>query len=307
MKSMSGMPLIAAAVVFGLSAVVLGATVVDALRVDDTPGLVSGGEESLPEPAEMAGTSEAGAVASDDEALAPDAAAVASGAEVLVPEAAAWVPGDPGSGVPLRGISYPRVTNDEILDAVNQDLFQPDRTPPLQRYLFPGERPSAAQTARDIRRRSEPDLRVVGTAIAGGLALAMVQPEDSIPFSVLLGEMVDGYLLASVSEEMVTLTRDGAEFYLPVMEPQRGRSSSDRRGNDRNQNADVEAARALAERVQQMLQGARGQMMRGGGEPGGLPTARFQIPRMNDLSIAVPITVRGGRPGGGGGGGEDYR
>ncbi len=188
MRNIGGMALAIAGLVFSASAVVFGATVVKALRVEAVP-VVSG-------PALLAGAAleerRVGAARSESRE---------------------------GS---LRGITYPLVSNDEILDAVNQDLFQPNRTPSVDRYLLPSER-APVQNSRDDRRQREPNLRIVGTAIAGGLALAVVQVGDSVPFAVLLGEEVDGYLLAAVSDESATLTGDGAEFTFAVIEPQRGR------------------------------------------------------------------------------------
>ncbi|MFH1763895.1 MAG: hypothetical protein ABIF09_06865 [Gemmatimonadota bacterium] len=264
MRNFGGMALGIAGLVFSASAVVFGATVVKAFRVEAVPVV------SWP-------ASPPGRVAANPE----------------------------GS---LRGITYPLVSNDEILDAVNQDLFQPNRTPSVDRYLLPSERASV-QNSSDNRRQREPNLRIVGTAIAGNLALAVVQVGDSIPFAVLLGEEVDGYLLAAVSDESATLTGDGAEFTFAVVEPQRGGSSgnADRNTrNSRNGNATQEAAQALTERVQQMLQGmGRGQLGRGG-----------QVPGQVDLQVTPGGVViqRGGelpgtggaivriRPGGGGGG-----
>ena len=52
-------------------------------------------------------------------------------------------------GESLAGIVYPRVTENEILDAVNHDPFQPDRTPSPERYVLPGERVEAGTAARE--------------------------------------------------------------------------------------------------------------------------------------------------------------
>jgi hypothetical protein len=192
------------------------------------------------------------------------------------------------------GSSYPEVSNDELLAAVNQDLFQPDRTPPSERYLFPSERAAPVRNSRNDRRRREPSLRIVGTAIAGDRALAIVQPEDSIPFAVLLGEAVDGYTLAAITEEFVTLVGNDEEFIYPVVEPDRGRSSN----RDRTQAASEDLARQLSERAQQILQGLqRGQMMRGGG--GQMPQ-RIQLEGVPVITNVRPLPSRGGRPGGGG-------
>ena len=272
MRNFGGMALGIAGLVFAVSAVVFGATVVDAVRVEEV--------SVSPDPVGMA----------------------AAGSEAS--NAPARFEGKPQGS--LRGTIYPQVSDREILDAVNQDLFQPDRTPPLDRYLFPNERATPIQNSRNDRRRREPNLRIVGTAIAGDLAIVMVQLEDSIPFAVLLGEEVDGFRVAAVGEESVTLTGDDSEFTLPVMEPQRGRSSNNRNRNARDQNATEDAARALTERVQQMLQGVgRGQMMRGGAASGDVPGFRFQpsVPVQNPGGGQLPN--RGGRPGGGGGSGGE--
>jgi len=254
MRNMGGMALGAAALVFAASAVVFGATVVKAVWVEEV--LVPGGLASPPGQGESAGLAVADAP-----------------------------PSNKSDGFPRR-IIYPQVTNDEILDAVNQDLFQPHRTPPLERYLLPSERVAPVGDPRGNRRRRGPNLRIVGTAIAGELALALVQLEDSIPFAVLLGEEVEGYMVAVVDEESVTFTVEGAEFTFPVVEPQRNRRSNNRNSNTRNQSNARELDAALQQRVQQMLQGLqRGQMQRGG---------QGQMPVIRELVI---------RPGGGGGGG----
>lgn len=114
---------------------------------------------------------------------------------------------------------YPRVTEAELLDAVNQDLFQPNRLPPPLGYQLPGERMSAAVAQQNARRRRGPELRVVGAAVMGDRALALIQVDDSVPFAVLLGESVEGYTLAAVDEEGATLTSPTENLTLPVVEP----------------------------------------------------------------------------------------
>lgn len=114
---------------------------------------------------------------------------------------------------------YPRVTQDELLDAVNQDLFQPGRLPPPERYQLPGERVAGPVDQADPRRRRGPVLRVVGSAVMGEMALALIQVDDSVPLAVLLGESVEGYTLASVDQESATLTSLTETLTLPVVEP----------------------------------------------------------------------------------------
>jgi len=262
MNSFSGVAMAGAAVFLGVSAVAFGATVVDAVRMKDAP---------LPEMA-------------------------------LEPEVVAD-PADEGKPAPgPRGVAYPLTTDEEILDAVNQDLFQPDRTPPMERYVLPSERPSE-EPSRNSRRQPSPDLQIVGTAIAGDLALAMVQPEDSLPFAVLQGESVNGFLVAAISEEVVTLTMGDWEFFLPVMEASRPSSSRNERGNDRERGNEraisEEAARALTERIRQMQQavqgGGRGQMMRGGGGSLSLSPELRLLPAPR---LVPPADNRGGGSGG---------
>jgi hypothetical protein len=282
MRSIGGMAVGVAGLVFAGSAVVFGSTVVDAVLVEEVQ--VASDVPSGPHGVEEAG---------EGEEATP-------GLEAEIPDPPTSVAeGLQGS---IWGQAYPQVSNDEILAAVNQDVFQPDRTPPMERYLLPSERSAPVQSSRDDRRRREPDLRIVGTALAGDLALALVQPDDSIPFAVLLGESVDGYLLAGIDEESVTLTRDGEEFTYPVVEPQRARSSNDRNRNSRNQATNEAAAQALTERVQQMLQGLqRGQMMRGGGQVQRGGVTDVAVPIRIQIPGATTVTTRARRPGGGGG------
>ena len=303
MRNMGGAMFVTAALIFATSVVVFGAAVVDAIRVEEVDALSDPGDQS-PVGGEAERERPPGGEGVDQNG--PGRTGENPGRSVRV------------AGAPqgsLRGMVYPQVTNDEILGAVNQDLFQPDRTPSVDRYLFPSERTAATTNSRNNRRSREPSLRIVGTAIAGDLALALVQPEDSIPFAVLLGETVDGYTLVAITEESVTLVSEDQEFTFPVVEPQRGRSSDSQGRNDRNRAVAEDAARALIERAQQMLQGGqqRGQM-RGGTTFQEMPVFRIQVPggAQNPAAGAARV-IRGGgaggtavtvvRPGGGGTGG----
>ncbi len=265
-----------AALVFLTSAVAFGVAVVDAVRVQDVQAL------SVP-PSQ------------------PEEAAPLKESQVGVQVAQ-------GPERSFRADAYPLVTNDEILEAVNRDLFLSDRTPLLDRYLLPNERMGSATGSRNDRRQREPNVRIVGTAISGDRAVALVQVDDEAPFAVLLGEDVDGYLVAAVDAEGVTLTGEGGEFTYPVVEPQTARNSNSRDRNSRNQAASEDVARALTERVQQMLQGmgrGQGQMGRGGSAPTDIS---FQLQeRLQQLQsggqLPGNVIIRT-RPGGGGGGGS---
>ncbi len=302
MRRIGGTTFVVTALIFLASAVAFGASVVNAVRVGEVPESATDGPENVVGPGgESDAVVDPVGESQEERAGEPMAPSREPDAEPTVRVAAS-----PEST--LRGHHYPQVSNGELLEAVNRDLFQPDRTPPLERYLLPSQRETSAPLSRDNRRRREPELRIVGTAIAGDLALAMVQPDDSIPFAVLLGESVDGFLLAAIEEESVTLTRDGDEFVYPVEEPQRSRSSNSRDRNTRNRAATEEAAQALTERVQQMLR----QLQQRGG-------AALQQARPVQLQFVpgVDVIQRGGqggrtvtirpRGGGGSGGGEGSR
>ena len=255
MRGLGGISLGAAGLVLAIAAVVFGATTVDALRVQELPG--------------------------PSEGVAPAGGPSQEGGVETLP-----APGEPGR--PSGGV-YPRVTETELLDAVNQDLFQPDRTPPLERYQLPSERVATTAVQQDPRRRRGPEFRVVGSAVMGNVALALVQVDDSIPLALLVGESVEGYTLAAVNQEGAVLVGETETLTLPVVEPLPT-------GGPRNAAPQIQIDQrnleAMQERVQQLLRNQllnqRGGMMQrgvplppGGGNPPG----------------------RGGRGGGGGGGG----
>ncbi len=254
MSGLSRISVYLAAVLLAVAAVVFGLTTADALRVgegeteavDRPPGSGSpGGEVLATEEREVVGRSE----------MTPSPAARS---RPLV------------TGVGRRGDPYPGTSDEEILEAVNQDVFMPQRTPPLARYQLPGERMvSAVQDEPDPRRRRGPDIRVVGSGYAGGRALALIQVDDSLPIAVLLGEEVDGYVLAAVDEDGATLIGELETLELPVV-------ASLETGRSLTSGPDPQSVEAMQERVQQIL---RAQMMnarrqnpnRGGRGGGGQP------------------------------------
>jgi hypothetical protein len=293
MKGMGGVTLGMAGSVFLASALVLVASVVDALRVG--------------------GDGEALAVSAGDEA--PVASHLSEAGAGASSPAASPVSGATGQGA-LRGIVYPRVTGDEILDAVNQDPFHPSRTPSPDRYLLPSERSAATTGTRVDPRRRGPELRLVGAAVGGDLGVAMIQVDDAAPLALLTGEFIEGYQLALVGEENAVLEGESETLILPLMaqlEPRRTSSQRDRGGaapaasSAQPNPRDMEA---LQQRVQEILQGAMG---RGGGMgmgPGGGMGARFQeimesvpgpvVIRGGEATVQVPPPTRGTRGGGGG-------
>jgi hypothetical protein len=290
MRGFGGTTMVVAALVFGISAVVFGATVVDAVRVD--PEVTT-----APEVASEVPAGETVAMAAEPASLENSDP---GGVQDLTPELQ-----------PLQGMVYPKVTETEILGAVNQDLFQPDRTPSLNPYLLPSERPAPRQESRNTRRQRQPDLRLVGTVISGDMAFALIQTEDSLPVVFMLGETVEGYTLAMVTEGNITLTQGEAEFTYPVVEPDRPRQSNNRDRNNntnnrgRTTNASQDAA-ALQQRLQQAIQGMNVQgdrmmFQRGGTLPGQGGVQVIEL-GTGTTGTRTTVTVRG-RGGGGGGGG----
>jgi hypothetical protein len=283
----------AAILTLAVAAVVFAVTAVEAVRTNPPGSERTSGEGVAPAP--VAGAEEGQArVPLDPGEVSAGEASEEAGEPALPPAAAQEA----------RVTGYPLVSLGEIVQAVNRDLFQPDRTPPLERYLLPNQRPEMEAFSRNDRRRREPDLRIVGTAISGDLAIALVQLEDSIPFAVVQGEEVDGFLVAEVGEESVTLWDGEGEFTFSVTEPDRNqRSSRDRGRESRDDQGQAEAARLLNERIQQMLRGmGRGQGMPGGAMTGAdaveLPVRLQELQRAGRIPANVIIRTR---PGGGGG------
>jgi hypothetical protein len=291
MKRAGGVILGVAALIFAASALTFGNTFVGAIRVEDSA--------AVPDAAALEGEDVPRSVGSPGEPVE------SRGAPTESPGAAV----DPPMTASLAGIVYPRTTEDEILDAVNHDPFQPDRTPMPERYVLPSNRAEPAAGNQDDRRRRGPEIRVVGAAIVGdNLALAMIQVDDSIPLALLLGETVEGYTLAAVDTEGATLVREDETLTLPVVEPAYPREANPRstRGRAQNNASDMQA---LQTRVQEMIrnlqQQQRGQVQRGGGQatimlrPGG--GVQLIQGGGTDRPLVNPMIVR---PRGGGGGGR---
>jgi hypothetical protein len=238
MKGMGGVSLGAAALLLTMATVAFGSTVVDALRVEGSDRI--GGAPAT------AGASETSGGASS------------------------MTSSDRGAGNP-----YPRITEGELLEAVNRDLFQPDRSPPPQRYQLPLQglgTPTVEEEARRSRGRG-PELRLVGTAIMGDMAVALVQVDDSIPLAIQLGESIEGFTLAALDQETAVLVGENETLTLPVVAPLPTRGS---RGVGPQVQMDTQDIEAMQERVQQMLRSQlmreraltnRGRGGRGGGRP----------------------------------------
>lgn len=186
------------------------------------------------------------------------------GVRPQAPPAAVALAGHPQERVTGDPVGpYPRITQTELLDAVNHDLFQPDRLPPLEAYRLPGERVSVAVAQQDPRRRRGPELRVVGAAIMGDMALALIQVDDSVPLAILLGESVEGYTLTAVDQEGATLTSLTENLTLPVVEPILVGRSSGEPAQIQIDAANIEQFRGRMQEVLRRQMTNRG----GGGQP----------------------------------------
>ena len=242
----------AGAALLATTAVVFVVTMADAARIGDTLPATEGAS-----PAEL---SEVGS----------DAPVGLTGGEAAGSTGERVTPSQLQEGVAPRRLGiYPRVSQDELLAAVNQDLFLPDRAPPLERYLLPGDRPVFAPRQQDPRRRRGPNIRIVGSAIMGETALALVQVDDFAPLALWVGESVEGYILASVEPEMATLVGADGTLNLPVEEPVLRDQPRASPGEIRIEGRDLEA---LQGRVQDMLRNQF--LMQRGGPQDRSPAAR---------------------------------
>lgn len=289
MRRAGGVVMAVTALVFAASALTFGATVLDAVRVEGPS--VAATPAGAPEETDVAGPSQGTGQTRGERSSTGEVAGRA-------PEPA---------GESLAGIIYPRVTEDEILDAINHDPFQPDRTPPPERYVPPGARAEPETAARDDRRQRGPELRVVGAVVMGDqLALAMVQVDDSVPLALLLGESVEGYTLAAVDGESATLVGADETLTLPVVEAIHSASSTAQsaRGRTQNNARDMEALQTRVQEMIRNLQQQRGMMGRGGG--GQIPGTAINLRPLEIVQPGIDVPLTGRvivRPRGGGGGG----
>jgi hypothetical protein len=247
------------AILLAASAVVFVASTANAVRPGE--GVVAWASELQP------GTETAGEGLREDPGIGLAAEALPGGTGLI---------GVGGGSGPRGGTLYPRASDREILEAVNQDVFMPNRRPPLERYQLPGRGPVALpQEEQDPRRQRGPEIRVVGSAVSEGMAVALIQIGDSIPLALSLGEEVEGYVLSAVDEETATLVGESETLTLPVVPPlisARAVSVGPQVG-PRGANLDRESIQALQERVQQLLReqmmNARRQNPNRGGRGGG--------------------------------------
>ena len=265
MRRITGM--LIAGVGFGGAATMFGVAVVDAISVDTAPHVAA--------PAETAETPTGVAARLAAPAVEPLGSPVG---EPRNPESVQFERAAPGLEAWIAETTSPRLIGVALERAVSQDPFQPDRRAPAQRYVLPGQRSVFAEV--ETEPTPAPSFRVVGAARIGQGGLALVQVDDGdVPIAVSVGESIEGFRLVSVTDEGATfegatLTADGANWDLSVVEPrEERRNNNNRRNNNRgrnNNNGDAEFERRVQEMIQQNLQlfgpqGRAGFLGRGGG------------------------------------------
>ena len=152
---------------------------------------------------------------------------------------------------------------DEIVrEAVNLAPFDPERRPPAQRYKLPGEQRQQQQVTEELPLAElppEPPLRVLGTIAGSGGGIAVIQDASGVTRVVTVGQMIGEYRLASVREEAVTVSLQGwdldlelVEYRTVAAEDSRSRSgrSNQREMSDRDRQRMLESlARSMQERL----------------------------------------------------------
>lgn len=249
MRGFGSIPLVVSGLFLALATAVLGAATLNAIRVGEGETVLQGPGDRSPE---------AGKV---------DALVVGD-----PPEGSLASTGHAGESLLGTGTRYPGVSEDELLVAVNHDVFQPDRLPPSDRYELPGQRVDPLEEPDEDRRRQRgPELRVVGSAMAGDVGLALIQVDDSVPFAVLLGEEVEGYTLVAVEGESATLMGPSETLTLPVVAPLA--TNDPRSGRSSQVQMDPQSFEAVQRQLQEVLRArmmnARRQIDTRGGRGGG--------------------------------------
>ncbi len=295
MRKITGMMI--AGVGFGVALTLFGVAVVDAMRVETAP-------EVIPSAEAPTGV-QAGVQADASESVASPGVEPSSSRAGQARDPRPAQLGRAGRGLEVWAAetTSPRLPRIELERAVNQDPFQPDRRAPAQRYVLPGQSRVFAPVEREPTPR--PSFRVVGAARIGQGGLALVQVDDGdVPIAVSVGESIEGYRLASVTEEGATFegatsTADGSSWALSVVEPREERPSRNNRGNNnRGRNTrEQAAAQEAAAQLQQLIQGGLQGLL------GGFPQGRAGFRGRGGGGGDVLFEFGRGRRGGGGGGG----
>jgi hypothetical protein len=145
---------------------------------------------------------------------------------------------------------------DALRLAADVDPFMPDRERG-ERYVLPGERIEAPRIEPPP---PPPPLRLIGTAVVADGGIAIVQLEDDSHRLLEIGDLVEGYRLATVHPFSATLQGEGRSVDLHVQPPSpnpaadQRRSARGARGNARGrQNAEQNQVREQLLRAYETL------------------------------------------------------
>lgn len=214
--------------------------------------------------------------------------------EVAVPALASPAPPGPSMAVTAPSEAELAAATDPLTEAVLNDPFSPERTPPRRRYQLPSERSPVMAEAPPEERPQAPAFRVVGSVGLAGGGAALVQVERESPRLMVIGESMMGYRLASVDAESATLEGPAGTLRLQVMEPLGGGEEEATRGRGRG--TDAERAQELIQQRIELLrrqqQGVRGQGRGGRGGRG------VGVGAVSQLLFGTDAVFRPGRGGG---------
>jgi hypothetical protein len=174
------------------------------------------------------------------------------------------------------------VTSGALQEAVENDLFQPERQAPPERYRLPSD--FVVEGPPESEPRQGPDFRVVGSAVLTGSSFALLQSDDDPPYAVRVGETFRGYRVSTVDAEWVTVAGSAGQVTMPVQAAVaasgNGNGNGGRdprsRNQDQNRNDDQDDERAIRQRLEEAQRAI--QQLRQLGAPGGSAGARLQAP-----------------------------
>jgi len=113
----------------------------------------------------------------------------------------------------------PALSRQAISRAAGAAPFDPERQPPAQRYRLPGEPMVEASESSDPDEGPPvPQLRLLGTIAGPGGGIAVIQEGGERPRVLAIGQMIAGYQVAAVQEEVVTMSSGGWEISLTLEE-----------------------------------------------------------------------------------------
>ncbi len=104
----------------------------------------------------------------------------------------------------------------EVRQAADRAPFDPERRPPLGRYRLPGTDEQMFVLTESPELPPVPALRVLGTISGAGGGIAVIQAAGESPKIVSVGQTIGGYRLAAVREEAVTVASGDFEIELSL-------------------------------------------------------------------------------------------